>query len=69
MATLPFGMGAGLIIWMHEQLAGSGGWQAYKQFIAKTGTCDVFGVLRHEQLEAQFGPKPSWWKRLIRGKR
>lgn len=69
MATLPFGMGAGLIIWVYEQLAGSGGWQAYKQFIAKTGTCDVFGVLRHEQLEAQFGPKPSWWKRLIRGKR
>ncbi len=69
MATLPFGMGAGLRIWMYEQLAGSDNWQSYKQFIAKTGASDVFGVRRHEHLEAQLGPKPSWWKRLIRGKR
>ena len=69
MDTLPFGMGAGLLIWMYEQLAGSDNWQAYKQFIAKTGDCDAFGVRRHEHLKAQFGPKPSWWKRLIRGKR
>ena len=69
MDTLPFGMGAGLLIWMYEQLAGSDNWQAYKQFIAKTGDCDVFGVRRHEHLKAQLGPKPSWWKRLIRGKR
>jgi hypothetical protein len=69
MATLPFGMGAGLIIWMHEQLAGSGSWQTYKQFIAKTGYCDVFKVRRHEHLEAQLVPRSSWWKRFIRGKR
>lgn len=68
-ATLPFGMGAGLIIWMYEQLAESGNWPAYKQFIAKTGGCDVFGVLRHEHLRAQLAPKPSWWKRIIRGRR
>lgn len=68
-ATLPFGMGAGLIVWMYEQLAGADNWQAYKQFITKTGDCDVFGVLRHEHLRAQLAPKPSWWKRIIRGRR
>jgi hypothetical protein len=69
MAALPFGMGAGLIVWMYEQLAGADDWQACKQFITKTGDCDVFGVLRHEHLRARLAPKPSWWKRIIRGRR
>jgi len=69
MATLPFGMGAGLLIWMYEQLAGSDNWQSHKQFIAKTGDCDVLGVRQQARLKAQLGWIPSWLKRLIRGKR
>jgi hypothetical protein len=49
--------------------ANSDNWQSHKQFIAKTGDCDVLGVRRQERLKAQLGWIPSWLKRLIREKR
>jgi glycosyltransferase involved in cell wall biosynthesis len=72
MAALPPGMGAGQFIWMHEQLTASGDWQACRQFIARTGDCDAFGVRAREHLEALLipaRPRMRWWKRLIRGRR
>jgi len=62
MDTLPLGMGAGQFIWMHELLAGSGDWQACRQFIKRTGDCDAFGVRTREQLQAQMVPKKPWWE-------
>ncbi len=72
MNALPLGMGAGQLIWMHEQIARSGDWRNCKQFIKRTGSCDAFSVRRREYLEAQLGPQKNrrkWWRRLTRGRR
>lgn len=71
-APLPVGMEAGQLLWMYEQLAGTGDWRACKQFIARTGERDAFGVRQREKLEAQTAApprKPRWWQRLTRRRR